>query len=1148
MRARSSIAAVTGAWQRWLVLAFVLAAVLGGLLVTRVEAQSGPPAVGPRIDVSATCSGGGHFIRGSTTTVTCNIENDGSSEDPYSMRLSTTVTGGVAVTSRYVSEYSPVTYGWTATIGVRLNGSGSLSATFTDGDGDKDTVTVDFTTPPPVTPGVTPTNTPTPTPTRTPRPIQPSNRAPNIDGGPTRVSYREDRTTAVGSYTATDPDRDNITWSLNGVDENRFSISSGGVLTFSTQPNFEAPADTGSNNEYNVAVVATDDGSPRKSATRPVVVIVTDYNFQPTIATPIPDQTLRVGQGNTNIDLSNKFSDVERDKLRYTASSSETSVATVNVSLSESSLEITPVAAGMTTVKVTAYDRASGIAGGMSVFQEFTVTVQEPEIEITGLAASRQVNEDDVFAVRATGLDPLTDYTITVTTSSSNARFSDCSTTPLTTQQDISVPSRSTWYDTSMTLYACSGGYTTVTATLGGSSPEKVATQRTAVLPVLTASTIAAKQSDGTTIVVNYSLPSDDFYYQATLVPTSQTTPIKLPLETMSIDAFTPSESGVYRVAIRVCLDEMFSDCGSYVESMNSLTKLNPAVIRDVTPLSLRRAVLSWDLTPVETGVKYVVQAREAGGAWQYPTFGDVASGTTWQTSYEIDLDAVLTTAAATQRGLAHADRYEFKVKVSDESAMTLDSVYSAAVTLIDNPIVDNPFEIEDNPMIDNPSVTNGGMADGFSTGGDQADLQWARITEAGNGYSVKYRMLGAVPIHAGVPYPIPHSDWYWPVHEDWPYYAKANLPDPILVGQPVGETVTATMTGLRKEGLYAIQVNYVTPLLEKKVFSARDAYVWPSDGHPVFEERVATYTFFGHHENREYKYIICDASFPQERIFPLDPNDTRTKAENWVTIIYNAFEGWETATDGYISMTPDFDTPCADRDSPIAEFIVEDDERNEVRMVEVDDEDRVIFEHHEIRSDVFKTCLHGNDACTTSFTGYVGVEAVEQTRMAIKEEIGKYIAGQLDYRELRRVLKDAILSYPLSDYPLRARNIIQGVDVSFNRGQIGAFPPNIPRAVAFNTCMQDAERTLIGTDDSYRPYSVAVHEAGHALGLSWYNIQRLDQVYEEQHPTIPDSVMNYDKPGPIRYPNLEDGFDEPDCSPHPFDVLAIYALYQAVP
>ena len=30
--------------------------------------------------------------------------------------------------------------------------------------------------------------------------------------------------------------------------------------------------------------------------------------------------------------------------------------------------------------------------------------------------------------------------------------------------------------------------------------------------------------------------------------------------------------------------------------------------------------------------------------------------------------------------------------------------------------------------------------------------------------------------------------------------------------------------------------------------------------------------------------------------------------------------------------------------------------------------------------------------------------------------------------------------------------------------------------------------------------------------------------------------------------PDKESEFSEPDCSPHPFDLMAIYALYQTVP
>ena len=198
-------------------------------------------------------------------------------------------------------------------------------------------------------------------PTPTPLP----NRPPYITGGPTSVSYREDRTDAVGSYTATDPDGDNIAWSLDGGDKSLFTIS-GGVLTFSTQPNFESPR----SNVYNVIVVATDYGSPRRFARRSVVVTVTDYNFPPTVVLQIAAQTVTMGR-DTVINLSGKFGDIEDEALRYTAGSSETSVATVSVSGSK--LTITPMAAGVARVSVGAHDR--GPLLGKSVYQNFAVTV-----------------------------------------------------------------------------------------------------------------------------------------------------------------------------------------------------------------------------------------------------------------------------------------------------------------------------------------------------------------------------------------------------------------------------------------------------------------------------------------------------------------------------------------------------------------------------------------------------------------------------------------------------------------------------------------------------------------------------------------------------------------------------------------------------
>ena len=64
----------------------------------------------------------------------------------------------------------------------------------------------------------------------------------------------------------------------NGDD---FSIDGEGVLTFSTPPDFEVPADTGGNNVYEATVVATDNQG--SSGTFDVTITVTDVNEGPEI-------------------------------------------------------------------------------------------------------------------------------------------------------------------------------------------------------------------------------------------------------------------------------------------------------------------------------------------------------------------------------------------------------------------------------------------------------------------------------------------------------------------------------------------------------------------------------------------------------------------------------------------------------------------------------------------------------------------------------------------------------------------------------------------------------------------------------------------------------------------------------------------------
>ena len=81
----------------------------------------------------------------------------------------------------------------------------------------------------------------------------------------------------LADYDARD-EEGGVTWSLTGTDSGDFAISPDGVVTFRAAPNFEAPADSGRNNVYNVTVVARDilSSSPRRTVSTDVTVTVAD--------------------------------------------------------------------------------------------------------------------------------------------------------------------------------------------------------------------------------------------------------------------------------------------------------------------------------------------------------------------------------------------------------------------------------------------------------------------------------------------------------------------------------------------------------------------------------------------------------------------------------------------------------------------------------------------------------------------------------------------------------------------------------------------------------------------------------------------------------------------------------------------------------
>ena len=111
------------------------------------------------------------------------------------------------------------------------------------------------------------------------------NEPPEISSGSrTEFNYRENATASLYTYTATDPEGADIAWSLTGADAGDFIINENGVLSFASPPDYEDPADAGSDNVYNVTVVAADDRGLTDELE--VTVTVTDQNEGPEVSGP----------------------------------------------------------------------------------------------------------------------------------------------------------------------------------------------------------------------------------------------------------------------------------------------------------------------------------------------------------------------------------------------------------------------------------------------------------------------------------------------------------------------------------------------------------------------------------------------------------------------------------------------------------------------------------------------------------------------------------------------------------------------------------------------------------------------------------------------------------------------------------------------
>ena len=110
--------------------------------------------------------------------------------------------------------------------------------------------------------------------------------------GPASATHPEDSTAVVGSYSATGPDSAGATLSLAGADSSLFTLAANGDLTFSSAPDFEAPADQGGDNVYNVTVMAI---MGDFDASEDVTVNVTNVDEEGTVELTYDQGQVRVG-------------------------------------------------------------------------------------------------------------------------------------------------------------------------------------------------------------------------------------------------------------------------------------------------------------------------------------------------------------------------------------------------------------------------------------------------------------------------------------------------------------------------------------------------------------------------------------------------------------------------------------------------------------------------------------------------------------------------------------------------------------------------------------------------------------------------------------------------------------------------------------
>jgi T1SS-143 domain-containing protein len=199
------------------------------------------------------------------------------------------------------------------------------------------------------------------------------------NGNPTTFNIAEN-TTAVTTIVTSDPDGDSISYSLSGTDAAAFQITSGGVLTFKTAPDYEVPTDVGANRSYTVTVTANDGHGGTDTQT--LTINVTNVNDNAPVFTSGATGSMAENSSTSTVVYDANATDADGNTITYSLTGTDASFFNINSSNGQVTFKASPD-----------YDKP-GDAGGNNVY-DVVVHANDGTFDTTKAVAISVTNIDE---------------------------------------------------------------------------------------------------------------------------------------------------------------------------------------------------------------------------------------------------------------------------------------------------------------------------------------------------------------------------------------------------------------------------------------------------------------------------------------------------------------------------------------------------------------------------------------------------------------------------------------------------------------------------------------------------------------------------------------------------------------------------------